>query len=84
MPLIAPLIHANGDSAATLLTALEAQYDALDAALQVMRRARPNSRNYTAETYGPADDQHSARMRALVEVQDALAEEIAAIEAQRR
>jgi hypothetical protein len=77
-----PIIHLNGDRKDTLIRQLEAAYDALSAAYDVLKDCAPNGRNYYPAP-GRMDDalaQHRARQDAVAGVMASLESEIAGIQ----
>jgi hypothetical protein len=85
-PVVAPIIHLNGDRAETLLDQLEAVYSALSDALAALRQAGPNGRNYYPEDglLEKAIAQHQRRMRAITDMQEEIVAECDAINEQTR
>lgn len=80
-PVIAPIIHLNGDRPATLLAALTAAYKALHAAQDALRACAPNARNYYPvdglfEQARTQYAEHSAHLEAVMQSLVAEAETI--------
>ena len=84
MPVIAPILHMNGDRANTLLANLEHAYAACRKALDALHECAGNARNFYPSPGRWEDycDQHQARQAHIQAVMDALVEECEAIQAQ--
>ena len=70
-PPAAPMIHMNGTGYTDLYNGHEAVYHALEAVSRLICAAAPNGRDYYVQPSGTmerAQDQHSARIRKLLEV----------------
>jgi hypothetical protein len=79
---ITPIIHMNGDTEKELLRQLRDVYLAVQNAIDALRLAAPNPRNYCLEAgrFAKAMAQHRERMLALHGVRDSLIEESQAIQ----
>jgi hypothetical protein len=81
--LIIPTVHLNGTSKDELLEQIEEAYAAIGTAVKALAKMGPNGRDYYVQKDNPiyqAQDQHSARMKKLLDVQrelEALVEGIA-------
>lgn len=68
-----PTVHLNGTSKEALLEAIEQAHSALLAAQQKLAETGPNARDYYVQpdprAFYKAQDEHSARMQKLVDVQ---------------
>lgn len=64
---ITPLVHLNGTSGETLLDENRAAAQAVRAAIDALRAASPNARDYVIDpsAFPKARDEHRARLEAL-------------------
>lgn len=81
---VAPIIHPNGDRAATLIANLEHAYKAVRAAMLALREIAGNKRNFYVEDgrWEAYREQHEARVAHLKAVESSVVEELKAIQAQ--
>ena len=71
--MIAPTIHLNGTSRDEISRQLEEAYAAVNAAIDALKRAAPNGRDYYPQGLDAIDramDEHFARMLKLQSVAD--------------
>jgi len=75
MNLIVPCVHMNGTSKPDLENQLEEAYLAIGNAIDALKKAAPNARDYyvyDSGAYEEAREQHFARMEKLYRVQNEL------------
>lgn len=81
---IAPIIHLNGTSRLQLIDNLEAVWYAIDKAMDALREAGPNGRDYYPQTglMDKALEQHRWRGETLEAVKRSITEEMMLIQEQ--
>jgi len=81
---IAPIVHSNGTSKASLIDNLEAVWYAIDKAMDALREAGPNGRDYYPQPglMDKALAQHRWRGETLESVKRSIAEEMTLIQEQ--
>ena len=79
---VLPALHSNGTKKQELINPLSDAYDAVQNAMDVLKKAAPNARDYNGfAEHEKAADQHYARQKALQDVSDELEKHIHAIDA---
>lgn len=78
---VIPHIHSNGSSKKLLIKEKEKAYEAINEAIDALKQAAPNPRDYDyADSWGLAVQTHTERVQALHAIADEIAEEIDGIE----
>jgi len=79
---VAPCVHPNGTSQASLVDDLEKAYCAVNAAREAMRESTPNGRDYYVGnvTYDQARQQHDRRYAMLVQISQEIEAQIGLIQ----